>query len=157
MSVCTFKRLPFICFADDGARTLGPMAVQIVSTPIHNGCPAHCPLHAAGGQENKPSKIAIFDFTFLFFQRVSFTACPRSCCCCCGCSIDVSWDKAKPKAKYGEMSCSCFSVALRGIAAYKSFYFQYGIIGVCLDWMTRVGNAFVVVSPVVSRLRFLRR
>jgi len=75
MSVCTFKRLPFICFFFLPLSETPTTVVQIVSTPIHNSCHAPRPMPPSqDGQENKPSKIAIFDFTsvFIFFWVQGF-------------------------------------------------------------------------------------
>lgn len=75
MSVCTFKRLPFICFGDEAdegdggmlGTSMAAMAVQIVSTPIHNGCPALLQVEEAGKQAVKDSNLRFCCVLFFFF------------------------------------------------------------------------------------------
>lgn len=75
MSVCTFKRLPFICFGDEAdegdggmlGTSMAAMAVQIVSTPIRNGCPAQLQVEEAGKQAVKDSNLRFCYVLFFFF------------------------------------------------------------------------------------------
>lgn len=106
MSVCTFKRLPFICFGDEAdegdegmlGTSKAAMGVQIVSTPIHNGCPAQLQVEEAGKQAVKDSNLR-FCCVLFFLLSLGFHLL----------RVVVAGIRkpGKPKTKCAEMSCSC--------------------------------------------------
>lgn len=102
--------------------SLAAMAVQIVSTPIHNGCPALLQVEEAGKQAVKDSNLR-FCCVLFFLLSLGFHL--------LGVVVAGIRKPGKPKTKCRVVVV--VFVALRGIAAYKSFYFPNSIIGVCPD------------------------